>query len=63
MVYVVVAEGLTLRVTGEEATFDCVTPSDHTTVQGPVPVTVAWIVAEDPAQMAAEPETTAAGMG
>lgn len=57
----VVAAGLTLRVAGEAATFDWVTPSDHTTVQGPVPVSAAWIVAEPPGQIAPPPETAAVG--
>jgi hypothetical protein len=60
-VYVVVAAGLTLRVAGEARTFDCVTPSDHTTVHGPVPVSAAWIVAEPPGQTAPPPETVAVG--
>ena len=40
-VYVVVAAGLTLRVAGEARTFDCVTPSDQTTIHGPLPVSAA----------------------
>ena len=59
--YVVVAAGLTFRVAGEVRTFDCVTPSDQTTVQGPVPVSAAWIVAEPPGQTAPPPETVAVG--
>ena len=60
-VYVVVAAGLTLRVAGDAATFDCVTPSDQTTVHGPVPVSAAWIVVEPPGQIAPPPETVAVG--
>ena len=49
---------------GDETTFDCVTPSDHTTVHGPVPVSAAWIAAEPvPAQIAPPPETAAVGFG
>ena len=49
---------------GDETTFDCVTPSDHTTVHGPVPVSAAWIAAEPvPAQIAPPPETAAVGSG
>ena len=58
-----VAAGLTLRVAGEAATLDCETPSDQTTVHGPVPVSTAWIVVEEPAQIAAVPETVAVGGG
>jgi hypothetical protein len=61
-VYVVVAAGLTLRVAGEAATFDCVTPSDQTTVHGPEPVRAAWIVVEEPGQIVAAPETVAVGL-
>ena len=48
---------------GDAATFDCVTPSDQTTVHGPVPVRTAWIEDEVPAQIAAVPETVAVGFG
>jgi hypothetical protein len=58
-----VAAGLTERDAGEAATLDCVTPSDQTTVQGPAPVSAAWIVVEEPGQMAAVPETAAVGRG
>ena len=60
-VYVVVAAGLTERVAGEAATPLCVTPSDHVTLQGPVPVSAAEIVVAPPAQIAAPPETVAVG--
>jgi hypothetical protein len=62
-VYVVVAAGLTERAAGEEATFDCVTPSDQTTVHGPTPVSAARICVELPAQIVAVPETAAVGRG
>jgi hypothetical protein len=42
---------------------DCVTPSDHVTVHGAVPVSDAWIVAEEPAQTEADPLTAAVGRG
>src|SRR3954468_21886479 len=62
-VYVVVPAGETERDAGEAATPDCVTPSDQTTVQGPAPVSAAWIVVADPVQIAAVPETAAVGFG
>jgi hypothetical protein len=40
---------------------DCVTPSDHVTVQGAAPVSAAWIVAEEPTQTEADPLTAAVG--
>ena len=58
-----VAAGLTERVAGEEATPLCVTPSDQVTFQGPLPVSAAEIEVDPPAQIAAEPETVAVGLG
>ena len=52
-----------MRVAGEAATPDCVTPSDQMTVHGAAPVSAAWMSAEPPGQMAAEPETAAVGFG
>jgi len=63
-VYVVVTAGDTERTAGEAATPDCVTPSDQTTVQGPVPVSAAWITAEaPPAQTVPPPDAAAVGRG
>ena len=63
-VYVVVADGETDRIAGDAPTPDWVTPSDQTTVHGPVPVRAAWITAEaPPAHMVAPPETVAVGSG
>ena len=59
----VLEAGLTERVAGEAPTPLCVTPSDQITVQGPVPVSAAWIVVELPAQICAVPETAAVGFG
>jgi hypothetical protein len=59
----VLEAGLTLRVAGEAATFDCVTPSDQITVHGPSPVSAAWMFVELPAQICAVPETAAVGFG
>jgi hypothetical protein len=56
-----VAAGLTERVAGEDATLDCVRPSDQTTVHGPAPVSAAWIVVADPTQICAVPDTVAIG--
>ena len=53
--------GLTLRVAGLAATLACVKPSDQLKVQGPVPVSVAWIVALLPGQIAPPPLTVAVG--
>lgn len=55
------AAGLTLRTAGEATTPFWVTPSDQTTVHGPVPVRAAWIWAELPAQTTPPPETAAVG--
>jgi hypothetical protein len=52
-VYVVVVEGLTLRVAGLEATPFWVVPSDQVTFHGPVPVRSACIVVEVPLQTVA----------
>ena len=62
-VYVVVPAGDTERVAGDAATPDCVTPSDHVTVQGALPVKAAWTIVAPPGQIAAEPETAAVGFG
>src|SRR4051812_34357162 len=61
--YVVVEAGETDRVAGEAATFDCVAPSDQTTVHGAVPVSAAWTIVAPPAQIWAVPETEAVGFG
>ncbi len=61
--YVVVAPGLTVRAAGEAATLDCVTPSDQTSVQGPVPVSAAWMFVAPPGQICAVPVTVAVGFG
>ena len=60
-VYVVVEAGLTARVAGLAPIPDCVTPSDHVTVHGAVPVRAAWIVADEPAQTDVDPLTAAVG--
>jgi len=60
-VYVVVADGVTLRVAGLLVTPVCVTASDHVMFHGPVPVSVAVSVVELPAQMVAVPVTVAVG--
>ena len=56
------ALGATLRVAGLAAAV-CVKPSDHVRVQGPVPVSAAWIVVADPLQIVAVPETVAPHTG
>ncbi|MCU1232007.1 MAG: hypothetical protein JWO97_4891, partial [Acidobacteria bacterium] len=61
IVYVVLLGGETLRVTLVVLTFDCVTPSDQMIVNGATPLSVALIVVELPAQIAALPLTTALG--
>ncbi len=61
-VYVVVAPGATVRVAGEAAT-GWTRPSDQVTLHGPAPVSAAWMGVEPPAQIAAEPETVAVGLG
>ena len=61
-VYVVVDDGLTLRVAGLEATPVCVTPSDHVTFHGPRPVSAAWMVLELPLQIVPLPLATAVGL-
>ena len=53
--------GLTDRVAGLAPIPDCVTPSDHETAHGAVPVSAAWIVADEPAQTEADPLTAAVG--
>ena len=50
---------MTLRVAGLDAIPDCVTPSDHVTLHGAVPVKTAWIVVDAPVQIDAEPLTVA----
>ena len=58
-----VEAGLTLRVAGLAATLACVKPSDQIRVQGPVPVSAAWIFVLLPGQIAPPPLTTAVGRG
>jgi hypothetical protein len=62
IVYVVVEDGLTLRVAGLVATPLWTTESDQVTFQGPVPVRTAWIGVEPPTQIVAVPETMAVGL-
>ena len=56
-----VEAGLTLRVAGLAATFACVKPSDQSRVQGPDPVSAAWMFALLPRQIAPPPLTAAVG--
>ena len=58
----VVEEGMTVRLSGLEATL-CENPSDQVTVQGPVPVSAAEISAELLLQIFVSPLTTAVGRG
>ena len=51
----------TLRVTLVALMPDCVNPSDHVIENGAVPVSVALIVVDAPAQIAVVPLTTAVG--
>jgi hypothetical protein len=60
--YVVVLLGETVRCAGDEPT-DWLAPSLQERIHGPEPVRAAEIVAEPPAQMDAEPLTTAVGTG
>src|SRR4051794_3563196 len=60
-VYVVVAEGLTLRDAVVPLLMVCVTLSNQVTLNGAVPVSVAVIVADSPAQIAPLPLTAAVG--
>ena len=60
-VYVVVADGLTLRVAGLAATAFWLEPSDQLTFHGPVPVKAAEMVAELPLQIVAVPLATEVG--
>src|SRR6266571_2945992 len=60
-VYVVVAAGETLRVVVDVAMPFCVTPSDHVTDHGAVPVRLAWIVWGADGQPLALPLTVAVG--
>jgi hypothetical protein len=53
---VVVDVGLTVRIAGL-LVFVVMTPSDQVTIQLAVPVSTAWIVAEDPGQMLVVPLT------
>src|SRR5207248_1994447 len=62
-VYVVVTNGLTDRVAGLVGTAVCVTPSDHVTFHGPVPVNAAEIVTDPPLHIGAVPLTTDVGRG
>ena len=57
----VVADGLTLRVAGLATTPFWLMPSDQFTFHGPVPVSVAEIVAVPPLQMVALPLATEVG--
>src|SRR4051812_7061247 len=59
IVYVMLLDGETLRVALVVLTFDCVTPSDHVIANGALPLNVAVMEAEPPAQIAALPPTTA----
>jgi hypothetical protein len=61
IVYVVLLDGETLRVALLVLIPDCVTPSDHVIANGATPVSVALIVVELPAQIAALPLTAAVG--
>jgi hypothetical protein len=58
-VYVVVEPGETVLAAGETVTPLCVTPSDHVSDQGGVPVRAAWIAVDAPAQIVAVPDTVA----
>jgi hypothetical protein len=62
-VYVLVEVGETVRVTNEPVTALNVTPSDHTTENGAVPVKSARITAEPFPQYDVEPLTTTVGRG
>lgn len=62
-VYVVVKDGLTLRVPGLAVRPLCVTLSDQVIDQGGVPVRAAWIVVDVPAQIVAVPVTVAVAAG
>ena len=53
--------GLTLRVAGPAGKLACVKPSDQIRVQGPVPLSAAWMFALLPGQIAPLPLTTAVG--
>ncbi len=56
-----VEAGFTLRNAGLAATLACVKPSDQMTVQGPVPVSAAWIFVLLPGQIPPPPLTAAVG--
>jgi hypothetical protein len=62
-VYVVDDDGLTLRVAVVPLLIVWMFPSDQVTLHGAVPVSVAVIVAELPAQIAPPPLTAAFGRG
>src|SRR3954453_6319902 len=62
-VYVVVAEGLTLRDALVPLLMVCITLSNQVTLNGAVPVSAAVIVADSPAQIAPLPLTVAVGSG
>jgi hypothetical protein len=62
-VYVVPEAGLTLRVAVVPELMVWITLSDHFTLHGAVPVSVAVIVVEPPGQMAPPPLTTEVGSG
>src|SRR6185436_13268160 len=63
IVYVVVVAGPTAREASVPELMTCGTPSDHMMLNGAVPVSVALMVAEPPAQIAVVPLTAAAGCG
>lgn len=58
--YFVVVCGLTVRTAGLAWTF-WKTPSDHVRFQGGMPVSTAWMVVEEPSQIALFPLTVAVG--
>jgi hypothetical protein len=62
IVYVVLLDGETLRVTLVVLMPETVTPSDHVIANGATPLRVAVIVVELPAQIAALPLTTVVGL-
>ena len=61
IVYVVVLDGLTLRVAVVPDVIVCTKPSDQVRLNGAVPVSVALIVALLPAQIVPPPLTVAVG--
>src|SRR5207249_11080315 len=59
--YVVVDDGLTLRLAGLEVAPVCVIPSDYVPFHGPRPVSAAWVVRELPLQIVPLPLTRCVG--